>query len=164
MKRLLPLPLVGLIGLIACSSATPEQPMQFDHAVHTAKQGMECTECHPGATTRAEAGLPSIAFCLGCHMRPQGDPPTEAEQQVRVVGAAGGPFRWVQVTRNDGHVYFSHRAHTTFAEMPCADCHGAVEEWTETPRAPNAELISMDACMDCHRERGVSNECKVCHR
>jgi hypothetical protein len=148
----------------ACSGTKPEQPMPFNHAVHAAEQGIECVACHPGATTRAQAGLPSIQYCLRCHMRPQGKEPTAAEQQVRTIAAAGGAFRWVQVTRNDGHVYFSHRAHTVFAGMPCADCHGAVEEWTEAPSAPNPELVSMDACMSCHRERGVSNECKVCHR
>ncbi|HUH04447.1 MAG TPA: cytochrome c3 family protein [Kofleriaceae bacterium] len=155
---------LALIALAACSGSTPEQPMPFNHAVHVARQGVDCTTCHPGATTAAQAGLPAIAVCLSCHMRPQGDPPSVAEARVRAIAAAGGPFRWTQVTRNAGHVYFSHRAHTVFAEMSCESCHGAVQEWIEPPSAPNPALVDMDACMSCHRERGVSNECKTCHR
>jgi hypothetical protein len=38
-----------------------------------------------------------------------------------------------------------------------------VSEMTAPPPAPVSEL-SMDWCMDCHRERKVTNDCLACHR
>jgi hypothetical protein len=149
---------------VGCGGETPVQPLGFNHAIHVQKHEIECTKCHVGALVAAQASLPPLSSCLDCHMKPQGDPPSEAEAEVRRIAAEGKPFRWVQVTRNDGHVYFSHRAHTSFAEMECAECHGPVEEWTEPPTAPNAALVDMEECMSCHRSRGASNECQVCHR
>lgn len=150
-----------VLWLGACSSkATPEQPLPFSHAIHAGQQAIACVDCHQGVETRAEASLPAIGVCLGCHMRPLG----ERDQVVRERAAEGGAFRWVQVTRNAGHVYFSHRAHVSAAQMPCTECHGEVSTWAEPPTTPNQKLISMDACMSCHRERGASNACLTCHR
>lgn len=159
--------IIALIGFGCGSGAEPEQPMEFSHAVHVGKHVIDCERCHPGAKTAAAAGLPSLSICLSCHMKAQmeeGEEPSELEQKVRDIAAKGGPFRWVQVTRNDGHVYFSHRAHTRFAQMECVDCHGKVEEWAEAPTQPTPDLVDMGACMSCHREQDASNECKVCHR
>lgn len=83
---------------------------------------------------------------------------------MRVAAAAGGPFRWIQVTRNPGHVYFSHAAHVSVAEIACETCHGDVSQWREPPREPVAKLTSMSECMSCHRERGASNSCETCHQ
>ena len=155
---------IAVIGLIGCSGSRPVQPLEFNHAVHAGAHQIACTDCHAGARDGVEAGLPSIQLCLSCHVRPQGDPPSQREARVRQIAAEGGPFRWVQVTRNPGHVYFSHRAHIHLAKMECADCHGDVARWTEPPAEPDPELVDMGECMTCHRRRGASNECNVCHR
>jgi len=126
-----------------------------------------CTDCHPGARTRAQAGLPAIKYCLRCHMKPQGDQslgPNPLEQRVRELALRKGPFRWIPVNHNPGHVYFSHRAHTAGAGMECEQCHGDVKAWKRPPRKRVAKLHNMQKCMACHRERGVSNECGTCHR
>ncbi len=148
----------------ACSSgeSQPEQPLPFSHAVHAGQQAIACTDCHRGAMVRTQASLPSLGVCLSCHMRPQGE--SGRDQVVRERAAQGGAFRWVQVTRNPGHVYFSHRAHTSFAKMECAECHGPVASWSRPPAQPIQKLVDMGACMSCHRERGAPNECKTCHR
>lgn len=147
-----------------CGGKEPVQPLPFSHAVHAGQEAIACTDCHTGAETAAIAGLPPFVDCLRCHMKPQGEQPNPREQKVRELAARSEPVRWVQVTRNPGHVYFSHRAHVSFADMECSDCHGAVEEWTKPPTRPRADLVSMDACMDCHRQTGASNECLTCHR
>lgn len=154
--------IAALVG--ACSGNKPVQPIQFSHAVHAGAHQIPCTDCHAGARDGVEAGLPSIGGCLRCHVRPQGDPPSEREAKVRALAASDEPFRWVQVTRNPGHVYFSHRAHIHLADMTCADCHGDVATWDEPPTEPTQDLVDMGACMSCHRQRGASNECHVCHR
>ena len=159
--------LAGLAGCLEPAEA-PAQPIPFDHSLHVVLEidgaRLACTACHPGAERGAHAGLPALASCLRCHMRPQGDPPSELEREIRVAGAAGGPFRWIQVTRNPGHVYFSHRAHVTGAGMACADCHGDVAAWREPPMVPVADLTSMNRCIDCHRERGAPTDCGTCHQ
>ena len=160
-------PLAWIAIIAGCASGEgPQQPLPFSHAVHAAQE-IECVDCHPGAERGVEAGLPSIGGCLRCHMRPQGNPKggaQHADQIVRQRAAEGGAFRWVQVTRNSAHVYFSHRAHVTFAKMSCSDCHGDVASWAAPPRSPNPSLVDMGACMSCHRKRGASNECQACHR
>ncbi len=163
-----------LAGLFGCSgnNLAPEQPIPFNHALHMSEDlqvdleenQLLCTDCHPGAETRAQAGLPSITYCLRCHMRPQGDGKSGLEPQVREYALAKGPFRWIQVTREPGHVYFSHRAHTSGAGFQCEECHGDVRAWTRPPRRPIDKLLHMNKCMACHRARGVSNECGTCHR
>jgi c(7)-type cytochrome triheme protein len=97
-------------------------------------------------------------------MRPQGDLALARDQVVRDRADKGGAFRFVQVTRNPGHVYFSHRAHVSFAKMTCENCHGDVTSWAQPPRAPEPSLVDMDACMACHRKQGASTECQICHR
>ncbi len=155
-----------LVLLAACgrAPAAADQPIDFNHAIHVVDEEVPCTDCHVGAETGVHATLPALSTCLLCHMKPQGDEPNEREQAVRDLAAAKTPLRWTQVTRNAGHVYFSHRAHVSIAELPCADCHGDVSTWTRPPTAPDERLMSMDACMACHRERGVSNECDTCHQ
>lgn len=151
--------------LASCSAEpAPEQPLAFNHALHTVKHAIKCTECHTGAETSAHAGLPAISHCLRCHMKPQGEANNPREQKVRDLAAKGGAFRWIQVNRNEAHVYFSHAAHVSLAGMECSQCHGNVTDWTEPPRLPDPYLHSMKACMNCHRKRGASNQCAVCHR
>jgi hypothetical protein len=152
----------------ASPAAAPSQPLPFDHALHATVEldhgPLVCGDCHPGAERGTRAGLPALSRCLHCHVRPQGDPPSEAEREVRAAAAAGGPFRWIQVTRNPGHVRFSHGAHVTVAGMTCADCHGDVTAWTAPPTAPEPGLVSMTACLTCHRARGAPTDCGTCHQ
>lgn len=161
---------VALAAVAACATPTnaPPQPLPFNHALHATVRvdgdPLACTACHAGAERAAHASLPALATCLGCHMRPQGDPPSAAEARVRAAAASGAPFHWIQVTRNPGHVYFSHRAHVGLAGMTCADCHGDVTEWRRPPTDPDPHLTSMDACLDCHRERGAPTDCATCHQ
>jgi c(7)-type cytochrome triheme protein len=142
----------------------PQQPVAFSHAIHVGKRHTPCTNCHLGAERGARAGLPSLTQCLACHMKPQGEPPSERERIVREIAADGGALRWIQRTRNAGHVYFSHRAHVAIAKMTCGECHEGVETWAAPPKRGDSRLMDMDACMDCHRQRGAANGCRVCHR
>lgn len=155
------------VTLVAWPRPEPpiEQPIAFSHKKHIegkASPKLGCVACHTGAETRAAAGLPSLNQCLQCHMKPQSK--SEAEAHVRAIAARGGPFEWTPVTRNDGHVYVSHRAHVGVAKMACSTCHGDVASWDAPPTSPDRKLMSMDRCLDCHRERGASTSCQACHR
>jgi c(7)-type cytochrome triheme protein len=145
----------------------PSQPIAFNHHKHTVKLNersptLACTACHAGADTSAVASIPSIDKCLGCHMKEQNDRPEE--QAVRTLAARGGPLAFEQVTRNAGHVYFSHRAHVVLGELTCAQCHGDVTAWEKPPDRVDTRLTNMDGCIDCHRQRGASTNCRTCHK
>lgn len=156
--------------LAACRGpvAAPPQPIPFNHSIHLqielATGALGCTDCHPGAARGVHAGLPALSRCLRCHMRPQGDPPTPGERRVRAAAAGGGAFRWIQVTRNPGHVHFSHGAHVARAGMACADCHGDVSRWERPPTRPEAGLTDMQRCIACHRAEGAPTDCATCHQ
>jgi len=153
------------VALAACDRAVPTpQPIAFSHKIHVGDKHVPCTDCHPGAERGVRAGLPGLSRCLACHMKPQSDPPNPREQQVRELAAARTVIKWWQVTRNSGHVYFSHRAHVGIARMPCADCHGDVARWDRPPTERNEELVSMQSCLACHREQGASTDCDTCHQ
>jgi hypothetical protein len=160
------------LALLVCSAAACdrsaagiEQPIDFNHQIHVSKKKAPCTDCHTGAERSDHAGLPSLQRCLLCHMKPQpeGKTPSKAERRVRQLAAQGAKIRWNRVTRNEGHVYFSHRVHVTLAKMSCTHCHGDVRKWKAPPTEPNPRLTSMSRCMDCHRRKGASNRCSACH-
>jgi DnaJ-class molecular chaperone len=48
-------------------------------------------------------------------------------------------------------------------ELECEVCHGAIAATERPPRGPLVE-ITMDFCMDCHREQGQTLDCNACHR
>jgi hypothetical protein len=160
--------LAALLAGCAAPAEAPPQPLPFDHALHATVERdgepLGCTACHPGAERGAHAGLPALTTCLTCHMRPQGDPPSDDEAKVRRMARDGAPLRWVQVTRNPGHVHFAHGPHVTGAEMVCTDCHDGVDGWRDAPTAPDPDLTSMSACLACHRDRGAPTDCATCHQ
>lgn len=166
MTRAIAVTVAVAVALVACrgEAVTPSQPIAFDHALHVGAEKIPCTDCHPGAELGVRASLPSVGRCLACHMRPQSKEPNPREQAVRDLAASRTPIRWYQVTRNSGHVYFSHRAHVTIAKMPCSDCHGDVTRWKRPPTEPSEALTSMGACIACHRKEGASTSCITCHQ
>ena len=157
-------------GYAAVSRKPPpiEQPIAFNHKKHTVAENdkspaLACTECHVGAETAAVASLPSIDTCLRCHMSPKGKS-TEENKLRELASGKDVSFAWNQVTRNAGHVYFSHRGHTKLAGLTCQQCHGDVTAWTAPPSQPQKTLLSMDACIDCHRSHGAPTGCRTCHK
>ena len=138
----------------------PEQPIAYNHAKHLAA-GLGCTDCHSGARAAEHATLPAIAVCMGCHENALTESAEEAK--LRAVAAAGRELAWVQLTRVPAHVYFSHRRHAVLAGIDCGACHGAMEKLTAPPSRP-ARQWTMDACLDCHRQKQAGTDCNDCHR
>jgi hypothetical protein len=75
--------------------------------------------------------------------------------------------------RQPENVYFSHAAHIKLAHLNCRQCHGAQGE-SDTLGPARVDRISdysgsphfqnMNACEDCHRQRGAANSCLACHK
>ncbi len=158
------LTLVAIAGWFLFQTAKTRpiiQPVAFSHATHIVKEELECRDCHEGEET-VKAGFASIKECYQCHEEPQGKHPDE--EKVIAYGEKGHQIPFIQVNRNVGHVYFSHRAHVRFGEMKCEDCHGDMKTVKTPVSVPTPSLHSMGACIDCHRKRGASLECASCHK
>ena len=165
MRRLLPLALIGLSGLLFLQlsfaqederSQGVKQPIEFNHKLH-AESGLECASCHTNAETKDRAGIPKAKECLTCHRKFQ----TEGATLQTLIGyeKAGREIPWERIYRLPGFVFFSHQAHLK-AKAECATCHGETSAravlWQE-------KEISMAACMKCHKERNASTACNLCH-
>jgi hypothetical protein len=140
------------------------QPIQFDHRHHVRDDGIDCVYCHDTVETSESAGLPSTERCMGCHAQVWPDSPELAP--LRDSFATHTPIRWRRITALPGYVYFHHGAHVANG-VACEECHGDV---ADRSRVARAHTMTMDFCLDCHRERSGSREigrlttCSTCHR
>ena len=137
------------------------QPIDFNHRMHVEDVGLECTDCHLYALTGMRATIPNLEVCGDCHEEAQSDSPEEA----RLVGIiqSGERIPWWKVHRVPDHVFFSHRRHTAVAQIECETCHGEVAE-LEMPLTRPLVRMTMDRCIECHRESEASNDCLLCHK
>lgn len=149
-------------GAVLWAARRPlEQPIAFNHALHVGQLEMDCTDCHLYAVNGVRATIPNIEVCADCH----DEAASESAEETRLVEyvASGERVPWRKIYRVPEHVYFSHRRHTQLGGIECETCHGAVGEQVEPVGRPLVRL-SMEHCMRCHQDSGVSNDCLLCHR
>ena len=150
----------GLLVVRRAPAGNPQQPLAMSHKRHIDK-AMKCRACHQGVEGQAQASFPTLADCMDCHKTPQGE--EASEPTVRAFAARNQEVEWVCWNRLAGHVYFSHAAHVTSAEMKCERCHrdmGAVDE----PVSAADINPEMSDCVACHRSRHASLDCLACHK
>jgi hypothetical protein len=135
----------------------PQQPVPFSHRAHTAA-GLKCAECHPIPEPGDFATLPKTNTCMACHIAVKKDSPHVAK--VAGFHREGKRIPWAPVYRVPDYVSFNHKKHLAVAEVTCQTCHGAVEQRDVLRREKD---ISMAGCMECHRVKGASNDCVLCH-
>lgn len=138
-----------------------QQPVAFDHRIHTERMKLACTMCHPYVQVGMHAGLPGAQTCMMCHQVRQGTSPEAA--RVTALLTSGVPLRFNKLFHLPPYAYFSHRRHVGIAKLPCADCHGSIALTAAPPSRPLV-TIRMQACLDCHRATGQSVDCVACHR
>src|SRR5438094_8089506 len=68
---------------------------------------------------------------------------------------------WARLYQVPNWVYYNHERHVKAAQIACSTCHGATG--TEIVSVAHRKF-TMGFCMDCHKERKVSNVCSTCHR
>ena len=137
--------------------APPVQPLPFSHKLHTS-QGLACKQCHPIPEPGDFATIAKTSFCMGCHASVKKDSPHIAKLAAFHAGNKRVP--WAPVYRVPDWVSFSHKRHLSAEGVSCETCHGPVREREALHRERDT---SMSACMDCHRAKGASNECLLCH-
>ncbi|MDX6749948.1 cytochrome c3 family protein [Geminicoccaceae bacterium 1502E] len=123
-----------------------EQPVPFSHEHHVGRLGIDCRYCHTTVETSPEAGLPATEICMTCHSQLWTGAPMLAPVRESLV--TGEPLVWNRVARVPDYVYFNHSIHMGRG-VPCATCHGRVDEM---PLMRRAEPSQMEWCLECHRD------------
>lgn len=152
--------LLALGGLSARPGAV-DQPIAFNHLKHTEELSLDCTFCHKYLETSAHAGLPGAETCSICHSTVQGT--SEEAARVTALLEEGDALRFSKLFRLPDHVFYTHRRHVGIGELECRNCHGEIAS-TERPPARPLVRVTMEFCIACHAERGVTNDCTACHR
>lgn len=177
MRKTLPFAAGLLVALAAGWAAFPRaiyksssQPVEFSHKVHAETAGQKCEDCHTFRDDGTFAGLPRLEQCAGCHAAPAGS--TAAEKSfIENYVTPGREPQWAVYARQPENVYFSHVTHVKAGRMKCEECHRD-ESKADKPRPYREERISgysqetqsMDACIDCHRRKGLEHSCMECHK
>jgi hypothetical protein len=133
----------------------PKQPGGgFNHQLHAGKLGMDCRYCHSHVESSAEANIPPVSTCYGCHSEGKlailADSKLHREKTefIRTAYAADKPIEWARVHKLPDYVRnFPHHAHIA-AGVSCISCHGNI---ARQPVVWQHESLSMAWCLDCHR-------------
>lgn len=164
----------GLYDLTDDEASGPEQPISFSHRLHATDLGIQCLYCHSSAETSQHAGIPAVSVCMGCHQFVKQGPTPGSEAEIAKLAeayASGESIPWVRVHNLPEHVQFKHFRHTN-AGIRCQECHGPVETMNQVWLVPETKLrsawlpaakLEMGWCMDCHVQRGGSEDCAGCH-
>lgn len=135
-----------------------DQPIAFDHRHHVIDDGIDCMYCHYEARSSKYAGVPPTSVCMNCHAQVWQEASRLAP--VRASFFDDVPLRWRRVHQLPQFVYFDHSAHVSHG-VGCVECHGHVEAM---PRVYPVAPLTMQWCLDCHRDRQATVSCTGCHR
>jgi len=139
------------------------QPIAFPHDIHAGTYKIDCQYCHFSAERSVDAGLPPVSLCMGCHQVIPGTAHPEEIVKLKKYWEEKKPIPWVRIYKISDHAHYPHMRHI-HAGLVCQDCHGQVQE-TYVINKPNPVWggHNMGWCVNCHRERGASTDCSVCH-
>lgn len=139
----------------------PTQPGNgFNHQIHAGKLGLDCRYCHTKVEKSAEANIPNVATCYGCHADGHVDvavaPNLEEKTKfIRDAYSKDESIAWRRVHKLPDYVRnFPHNAHI-HAGVSCFSCHG---QMTGLPVVTQKEPLSMGWCLDCHRKTPTQPE------
>jgi hypothetical protein len=139
----------------------PEQtlPLRFNHQKHVKQLGIGCATCHGAAKTSqksADSLLPPATRCDGCHGTNHRSLAAVTTDEPRPLGQCNfchvgydpkRPSIVARVLIPKPNLRFNHQKHVTGQRIPCARCHGKVEELTLATRD---QLPRMKGCITCH--------------
>jgi len=163
------LPARVLVILVACAfivvafrsagskAYAPQQPIAFSHVVHAGDDNLSCDMCHGTARRAPFAGIAPVERCMRCHRFVIPENPEIVK--LRGFWDAEEPIPWIKVYVLPRLVHFNHEAHTR-ARVQCEICHGPVQRMERVARVTD---LTMGWCVGCHRARGASDDCLVCH-
>ncbi len=135
----------------------PEQPIPFSHKIHIEKAKLECQYCHSGVAKSPFATIPSVELCMGCHNFVRTETP--AIQLLKKHFDEKRPVEWEPVNHLPEHAVFNHERHIK-GGIGCQSCHGQVQKMDVVEKVSS---LKMGFCVSCHRDKGASIDCGVCH-
>ncbi|RMD85481.1 MAG: hypothetical protein D6808_05140 [Candidatus Dadabacteria bacterium] len=141
----------------------PKQPINFSHKLHVSTLGLECQFCHWSVTKSPFAAIPEEDVCMGCHnllIETDRTRKSEGIKKLKEYYSKGEPIPWQKVHVMPDYVRFNHKRHIK-AGVACHECHGQVPQMDVVQRVSS---MKMGWCVKCHRERGTSIDCAVCHK
>jgi hypothetical protein len=144
-----------ILEMVGLRSAEEPGPA-FSHRVHVQMEGMDCGDCHMGVYEEDAPGMPVPMLCSLCHEAT--DEGTTYDLTYAALFGADGQLAPSRSLLAD-EIIFSHLQHVT-ANDDCAACHGGIAAADRTPRTVG---VTMDQCMACHAQQGISNDCATCH-
>ncbi len=140
----------------------PEQPINFSHVIHVQQNKMECQYCHWSVAKASYAAIPEVETCMGCHgalVAGKSEQGKKDIEKLKEYYKNNQPIPWVKVHVMPDYLKFNHKRHVK-AGVSCQECHGQVPEMAKVERVSS---MKMGWCIDCHRQRGASIDCLVCH-
>jgi len=159
----------------------PEQPIAFNHQIHAGKTedgnlAVPCLYCHGPAERGPNATVPAVSTCLGCHTHvKQGRTEGSAAEiaKIQEYAAKGESIPWIRIHHLPDYVQFKHMRHIG-AGVQCQECHGQVQDMKRVYLVPQMQItkrslytpsqkLEMGWCMECHLQRGASDDCAACH-
>jgi hypothetical protein len=163
---------LGWVGFPRLLYARAEQPLRFDHKLHTSKKtGFTCADCHPIGANGRFAGIPKTESCAGCHAEPQGSSADE-KRLVEEYVKPGREIPWLVDARQPENVRFPHAIHVKRAGIACERCHGPRGTSESLPphqtnriTGYSRDLWKMGDCESCHAEsQRARTSCLACHK
>ncbi len=152
----------GLVLAVAVAGRRPVlQPIEFDHRRH-AKAEIPCSQCHEGVEGSARAGIAGVPVCMECHG--EDEPATPGMKLLHSQAKAGQEIPWIRLYRLPAHVVFSHERHVSLGGVACGSCHGNHGDTERPPPGPEPRVLTMDGCIDCHRDLKADTDCIACHK
>lgn len=148
---------LSLAGAAAVAQGQISQPIAYSHKVHVTTYKIDCRFCHSSAAKATSAGIPSVEKCMICHRVIAVDRPEI--QKVAQYWKEKKPIPWNRVTELPDYVYFPHMRMVN-AGVACLTCHPGIDQ---AEGAVQKREFTMGWCLDCHKKRGVTQECWSCH-
>jgi len=163
------------------------QPINYNPPLHVEKIGITCDTCHFFYEDGSWAGIPTLQTCADCHSDTIGNSPEEKKFVDEYV-KKGREVKWALYVKQPECVSFSHSSHVRMAKIACETCHGPqghsdtkdflanrITGYSYVVYDPRAGIIGkksqtvwgtmrMDECTACHRARGTSTACFICHK
>lgn len=136
-----------------------------DPDLQARKDVRACVACHPGVWTRDLPGIPETDLCKNCHGAKK--PVTQGAEEARLRKEyieAGKEIPWNRHRVLPEHANFPHKRHVKIGGLNCVECHGDVASLAAPPAKLPGGPFTMDRCLDCHKKRGVSEDCFDCHK
>lgn len=152
-----------------------EQPIEFPHDIHTAKNNINCLYCHTYGRRSKVAGIPPTSKCMGCHKVIATDKPRI--KKLTEYWENRKPIPWKKVHDVPDFVHFTHEKHLqrfifdnpevrknlsvdTVAPI-CAMCHG---DYRRVTVARKMKPLTMGWCVRCHIKNDGPADCWKCHK